>query len=165
MWRNINAWHPGTLSIFQSSSSIFWKTTPRPNWIKKCQRCLLFLTSPNSSFDHRVRWFISKLWLSKTTFFISRFLQCFQSAEKRNLGMLLRWLINDQNRTFFGMKLPTGFQLIGQTTLRQYTAWLDYFDRQSKMENPAFVTRVTKRAYARVGVSSAFFLTKRIPKH
>ena len=96
---------------------------------------------------------------------ISRFLQCFQSAEKRNLGMLLRWLINDQNRTFFGMKLPTGFQLIGQTTLRQYTAWLDYFDRQSKMENPAFVTRVTKRAYARVGVSSAFFLTKRIPKH
>ena len=85
-----------------------------------------------------------------------RFLQCFQSAEKRNLGMLLRWLINDQNRTFFGMKLPTGFQMIGQTTLRQYTAWLDYFDRQSKMENPAFVTRVTKRAYARVGVSSAY---------
>ena len=52
------------------------------------------------------------------------------------------------------MKLPTGFQLIGQTTLQQYRAWLDYFDRQSKLENTSFVTRTTKRAYARIGVSA-----------
>ena len=70
------------------------------------------------------------------------------------MGKFLRWLINDQNGTFFGMKLPTGFQLIGQTTLQQYRAWLDYFDRQSKLENTSFVTRTTKRAYARIGVSA-----------
>lgn len=79
-----------------------------------------------------------------------------QTPDDRNLGKFLRWLINEQNRTFFGMKLPTGFQLIGQTTLKQYQNWLDYFDRQSKIENRAFVTRTTKRAYARVGVRMIF---------
>ena len=32
----------------------------------------------------------------------------------------MEWLINQKNRMFYGMKLPTGFQLIGQTTLKQY---------------------------------------------
>ena len=84
-------------------------------------------------------------------FFFS-FLQSNTAVEDRSLGKFLRWLINEQNGTFFGMKLPTGFQLIGQTTLQQYRAWLDYFDRQSKLENRSFVTRTTKRAYARIGV-------------
>ena len=84
--------------------------------------------------------------------FFSSFLQSNTAVEDRSLGKFLRWLINEQNGTFFGMKLPTGFQLIGQTTLQQYRAWLDYFDRQSKLENRSFVTRTTKRAYARIGV-------------
>ena len=84
--------------------------------------------------------------------FFSSFLTSNTAVEDRSLGKFLRWLINEQNGTFFGMKLPTGFQLIGQTTLQQYRAWLDYFDRQSKLENRSFVTRTTKRAYARIGV-------------
>ena len=75
------------------------------------------------------------------------------SVDSRNLGNFMSWLINEKNRTFFGMKLPTGFQLIGQTTLQQYRAWLDYFDRQSKIDTQSFVTRTTMRAYARVGVT------------
>ena len=71
----------------------------------------------------------------------------------RSLGKLIRWLIHEKSRTFYGMKLPTGFQLIGQTTLQQYRAWLDHFDRQSRLENINFTNRTTKRAYARVGVS------------
>ena len=64
----------------------------------------------------------------------------------------MEWLINDKNRTFYGMKLPTGFQLIGQTTLKQYQDWLVYFDQQSRLESH-YISRKTMRAYARVGVS------------
>lgn len=88
----------------------------------------------------------------ETRQFFKSFLQSNTAVEDRSLGKFLRWLINEQNGTFFGMKLPTGFQLIGQTTLQQYRAWLDYFDRQSKLENRSFVTRTTKRAYARIGL-------------
>lgn len=65
----------------------------------------------------------------------------------------MQYLINELNITFFGMKLPTGFQLIGQTKLKHYQAWLDYFDRQSKIETDTVAFKTTKRAYARVGVS------------
>ena len=64
----------------------------------------------------------------------------------------MEWLINEKNRTFYGMKLPTGFQLIGQTTLKQYQNWLVYFDQQSRLESH-YISRKTMRAYARVGVS------------
>ena len=67
------------------------------------------------------------------------------------MGKLLQWLINEKNRTFYGMKLPTGFQLIGQTTLKQYQDWLVYFDRQHRLESH-YVSRKTMKAYARVGV-------------
>lgn len=86
-------------------------------------------------------------------FFPASFLTCNQRAENRNLGKLMQFLINEQNIPFYGMKLPTGFQLIGQTQLKHYQAWLDYFDRQSKIENDTVAFRTTKRAYARVGVS------------
>jgi hypothetical protein len=69
------------------------------------------------------------------------------------MGKMMQFLINEENRTFFGMKLPTGFQLIGQTTLKGYQAWVEYFDRQSKSGNLAISSRITKRAYARVGVN------------
>ena len=55
------------------------------------------------------------------------------------------------------MKLPTGFQLIGQTTLKQYQDWLIYFDRQHRLESH-YVSRKTMKAYARVGVRF-FFLS------
>lgn len=84
---------------------------------------------------------------------LNRFLSENHRAENRNLGKLMQYLINDKNTTFYGMKLPTGFQLIGQTRLKHYQAWLEYFDRQSKIENDAIAYRTTKKAFARVGVS------------
>ncbi len=69
----------------------------------------------------------------------------------------MKWLINDENEKIFGMKLPTGFQLIGQTTLKEYQAWVDYFDRRSKATGDIRQSRITKRAYARVGVSSRLY--------
>ena len=87
------------------------------------------------------------------TFFLNyRFLGLNTSNINRNLGRLMEWLINEKNRTFYGMKLPTGFQLIGQTTLKQYHDWLVYFDQQSRLESH-YISRKTMRAYARVGVS------------
>ena len=67
------------------------------------------------------------------------------------MGQLLRWLINEQECTFYGLKLPTGFQMIGQTNLRSYEEWLKYFGAHS--QDKVSKKKVTKRAYARIGVS------------
>merc|ERR1719319_2239241 len=48
------------------------------------------------------------------------------------------------------MKLPTGFRLIGQTTLSEYQIWLDYFVKQNSIDRKPL--KLTKRAYARVGL-------------
>ncbi len=61
----------------------------------------------------------------------------------------MEWLINEENRTVYGMKLPTGFQLIGQTRLDDYEKWLQYFSDNREMKPKK---RITKRAYARVGL-------------
>ncbi|KAK8738551.1 hypothetical protein OTU49_003931 [Cherax quadricarinatus] len=47
------------------------------------------------------------------------------------------------------MKLPTGFQLIGQVGLKDYESWVSYFANQEENEcrDP-----ITMRAYARVGL-------------
>lgn len=46
----------------------------------------------------------------------------------------------------YGMKLPTGFQLIGQVGLKDYESWVSYFAHQAESEcrDP-----ITMRAYAR----------------
>lgn len=46
----------------------------------------------------------------------------------------------------YGMKLPTGFQLIGQVGLKDYESWLSYLTSQAKKESK---DPITKRAYAR----------------
>merc|ERR1719319_2176051 len=48
------------------------------------------------------------------------------------------------------MKLPTGFRLIGQTTLSEYQIWLDYFVKQNSIDRKPL--KLTKRAYARIGL-------------
>ncbi len=74
------------------------------------------------------------------------------ALEGKSMGRFMSWLVNDENVKIFGMKLPTGFQLIGQTKLKDYQAWVDYFNRQSKVSGDFRHTRITKRAYSRVGV-------------
>ena len=59
-----------------------------------------------------------------------RYLGEHPSIDDRSLGHFLDWFINTEQRTVFGMKVPTGFQLIGQTKLKDYLAWLDYFAQQ-----------------------------------
>ena len=49
-------------------------------------------------------------------------------------------------RSVYGMKLPTGFQLIGEVGLKDYESWMSYFSDQAKMESR---DPITKRAHAR----------------
>ena len=69
---------------------------------------------------------------------------------QRNFGKFMSWLINEKQQTVYGMKLPTGFQLIGKVGLADYQRWLKYFsEKQQKTQKKC---PITKRAYARVGM-------------
>ncbi|XP_057695357.1 glucuronokinase with putative uridyl pyrophosphorylase isoform X2 [Corythoichthys intestinalis] len=66
-----------------------------------------------------------------------------------SFGRFWEEVINKNLLDVFGMKLPTGFQLIGQVTLSDYTKWLNCFSakQQDKSSKP-----ITCRSYARVGL-------------
>ncbi|RXG60477.1 putative glucuronokinase 2 [Armadillidium vulgare] len=79
--------------------------------------------------------------------------------QRPNFGSFMQWLINEEKVTVYGMKLPTGFQLIGDVGLKDYESWVKYFTKQAhsfEIKGP-----ITKRAYARVGLignpSDGFF--------
>ena len=57
-------------------------------------------------------------------------------------------------RTVYGMKIPTGFGLIGKTTLEEYEEFLARRRNTGMAANSAAVAngKITRRAYARVGV-------------
>ncbi|XP_076061938.1 uncharacterized protein LOC143037500 isoform X2 [Oratosquilla oratoria] len=80
---------------------------------------------------------------------IPEYLSQHQSQGERNFGTFLRWLINDQKIPIYGMKLPTGFQLIGQVGLSDYESWVNFFTDQVKKETNE---PITQKAYARVGL-------------
>eukprot|EP00095_Tigriopus_kingsejongensis_P007749 snap_masked-scaffold815_size93432-processed-gene-0.11 protein:Tk07749 transcript:snap_masked-scaffold815_size93432-processed-gene-0.11-mRNA-1 annotation:"glucuronokinase 1-like" len=90
---------------------------------------------------------------------IDEYLSLFPDVENRSFGNLLSWLVNAKEHLIYGMKLPTGFQLIGQTTLADYESWIQYFTEQNKED--ARSRRIAKRAYARIGLmgnpSDGFF--------
>ncbi|XP_063293094.1 uncharacterized protein LOC134578052 isoform X2 [Pelobates fuscus] len=77
------------------------------------------------------------------------FLNEFPNIEQRVLGRYMEWLINVVEVPVYGMKLPTGFQLIGQVGLADYTKWLTHY---STMKNEPKVKSITCRAYARIGI-------------
>ncbi len=74
------------------------------------------------------------------------------------MGCFLRWLLESEGSALFGMKLPTGFQLIGQTTLKEYEHWLEVFEREreeeKEREDGGERGKIVRRAYARIGVGS-----------
>ncbi|KAG7479701.1 glucuronokinase 1-like [Solea senegalensis] len=80
---------------------------------------------------------------------LSDFLRLQPQATDRSLGRFWEWLINEKQLDVFGMKLPTGFQLIGQVGLSDYTKWLTHYSskRQDNAAKP-----ITCRSYARVGL-------------
>uniref|UniRef100_A0A3B3Q8U4 Glucuronokinase with putative uridyl pyrophosphorylase n=1 Tax=Paramormyrops kingsleyae TaxID=1676925 RepID=A0A3B3Q8U4_9TELE len=77
---------------------------------------------------------------------LSQFLALQSSAWDRALGRFWEWLINDEKVPVFGMKLPTGFQLIGQVGLSDYIQWLS---RYAAKQEGTSGKPITCRTYAR----------------
>ncbi|KAJ8280791.1 hypothetical protein GJAV_G00059010 [Gymnothorax javanicus] len=81
--------------------------------------------------------------------YLSAFLSRHPNAQGRSLGMFWEWIINEEKLPVFGMKLPTGFQLIGQVTLSDYNKWLACYS--AKQQEPPSKP-IISRSYARVGL-------------
>nr|XP_057936784.1 glucuronokinase with putative uridyl pyrophosphorylase isoform X2 [Doryrhamphus excisus] len=81
--------------------------------------------------------------------YLSDFLSLRTKATDRSFGKFWERLINENLLEVFGMKLPTGFHLIGQVGLSDYTKWLTRFAtrQDDKSDSP-----ITYRSYARVGL-------------
>ncbi|KAM4566307.1 glucuronokinase with putative uridyl pyrophosphorylase isoform 4-T4 [Odontesthes bonariensis] len=84
-----------------------------------------------------------------TLSYMSDFLNRQPEVSDRTFGQFWEWLINEKQLDVFGMKLPTGFQLIGQVGLSDYTKWLTHYSTK-KQDNSA--KPITCRSYARVGL-------------
>uniref|UniRef100_A0A1A8C3B8 Zgc:172049 n=1 Tax=Nothobranchius kadleci TaxID=1051664 RepID=A0A1A8C3B8_NOTKA len=80
---------------------------------------------------------------------MSDFLSLQPKTTSRTFGHFWEWCINEKHLDVFGMKLPTGFQLIGQVGLSDYTKWLAHYSSK-KHGNSA--KPITCRSYARVGL-------------
>uniref|UniRef100_G3NN95 Glucuronokinase with putative uridyl pyrophosphorylase n=1 Tax=Gasterosteus aculeatus aculeatus TaxID=481459 RepID=G3NN95_GASAC len=80
---------------------------------------------------------------------LSDFLLLQTRAKDRSFGRFWEWLINEKQLDVFGMKLPTGFQLIGQVGLSDYTRWLTHY---STKQQGAPAKPITCRSFARVGL-------------
>ncbi|XP_066462073.1 uncharacterized protein [Eleutherodactylus coqui] len=80
---------------------------------------------------------------------LETFLSNFPKTEDRVLGRYMEWLINSANFPVYGMKLPIGFQLIGQVGLPDYKKWLAHY---STVKSKPQVKAITCRAYARIGI-------------
>ncbi|XP_051934888.1 glucuronokinase with putative uridyl pyrophosphorylase isoform X1 [Hippocampus zosterae] len=70
-------------------------------------------------------------------------------ATDRSFGRFWEHIVNQNLLDVFGMKLPTGFQLIGQVGLSDYTKWLTRF---SNKEQDKSDRSITFRSFARVGL-------------
>ncbi|XP_037123123.1 glucuronokinase with putative uridyl pyrophosphorylase isoform X1 [Syngnathus acus] len=72
-----------------------------------------------------------------------------RKATDRSFGSFWERMINNNLLDVFGMKLPIGFQLIGQVGLLDYTKWLTRFS--TKQQNNS-ARQITCRSFARVGL-------------
>lgn len=90
------------------------------------------------------------LFRSCTVSLVPQYLSQHTQLSQRNFGHFMKWLIGEKKVTVYGMKLPTGFQMIGQVCLDDYESWLTYFTSQAAQECSRQPIRM--RAYARVGL-------------
>ncbi|XP_030834314.1 probable glucuronokinase 2 [Strongylocentrotus purpuratus] len=81
---------------------------------------------------------------------IPTFLQNNPDVKQRTFGEYMQWLINETQHEVYGMKLPTGFQLIGQVGLADYEKWLLFFS--DKQTDQRCMVPYTAKAYARIGL-------------
>ncbi|XP_022111077.1 uncharacterized protein LOC110990394 [Acanthaster planci] len=81
---------------------------------------------------------------------ITAYLDNHPDVVERNFGMYMEWLVNRSGIEVYGMKLPTGFQLIGQVGLDEYKKWLGYFS--DKQLQQGIKEPFTATGHARVGL-------------
>mmetsp|Transcript_30139 Transcript_30139/g.84930 ORF Transcript_30139/g.84930 Transcript_30139/m.84930 type:complete len:639 (-) Transcript_30139:115-2031(-) len=88
---------------------------------------------------------------------VGEFLAAHRSQGQRVFGLFFSWLLT-RGAALYGMKLPTAFKLIGQTSLREYKDAVATTARESAA---GARRRITRRAHARVGLvgnpSDGFF--------
>ncbi|XP_064424777.1 glucuronokinase with putative uridyl pyrophosphorylase [Latimeria chalumnae] len=80
---------------------------------------------------------------------LDEFLKLHENVEDRALGKYLEWVINDVKIPVYGMKLPTGFQLIGQVDLLDYKKWLAHY---SAKHHGSPIRAISCRSHARIGI-------------
>ncbi|XP_038159073.1 glucuronokinase with putative uridyl pyrophosphorylase [Cyprinodon tularosa] len=85
----------------------------------------------------------------ETLAYMPEYLRLQPGAAERTFGLFWEWLINEKQLHVFGMKLPTGFQLIGQVGLSDYTKWLTHY---STKKQDGVAKPISCRSYARVGL-------------
>ncbi|XP_028400045.1 glucuronokinase 1-like isoform X2 [Dendronephthya gigantea] len=83
----------------------------------------------------------------ETLYTVDTFLQENPKSDQRVFGKYMEWLV--MQTPVFGMKLPTGFQLIGQVGLSDYKRWVAYF---AGIKNQAVKNSFVSRVYARIGL-------------
>ena len=79
---------------------------------------------------------------------------------RRSFGRFFSWLV-EHDVELYGMKLPTAFELIGQTSLAEYEACVARLSASLGADGARLSQPITKRAHARVGLlgnpSDGFF--------
>ncbi|KTG45771.1 hypothetical protein cypCar_00037733 [Cyprinus carpio] len=95
---------------------------------------------------HRVVFYCLR---KESLLYISEFLIQHPDVNDRTFGKFWEWLINEEKIPVYGMKLPTGFQLIGQVGLSDYTKWLAHYSSKQQL-SPS--KPITCRSFARVGL-------------
>uniref|UniRef100_A0A3P8S0C5 Glucuronokinase with putative uridyl pyrophosphorylase n=1 Tax=Amphiprion percula TaxID=161767 RepID=A0A3P8S0C5_AMPPE len=112
-------------------------------------RITRFMEKPQDGTTSRLASVVFYCIQRDTLSYMSDFLNLQPQATDRSFGRFWEWLINEKQLDVFGMKLPTGFQLIGQVGLSDYTKWLTHYS--TKQHNNSAIP-ITCRSYARVGL-------------
>ena len=114
-------------------------------------RLLKFFEKPDENqTSSRLASVVFYCFRQETLKTVSAYLPKRQERSDRTFGKYMDWLVNESDIPVYGMKLPTGFQLIGQVTLNEYEQWLRYF--RNKQTHKLRQKAITNRAYARVGL-------------
>ncbi|XP_051717320.1 glucuronokinase with putative uridyl pyrophosphorylase [Ctenopharyngodon idella] len=113
-------------------------------------RVMRFLEKPQEGVSaSRLASVVFYCLRKESLLYISEFLLQHPDVKDRTFGKFWEWLINEEKVPVYGMKLPTGFQLIGQVGLSDYTKWLAHYSSKQQL-SPS--KPITCRSYARVGL-------------
>ncbi|XP_030077510.1 glucuronokinase 1 isoform X3 [Microcaecilia unicolor] len=141
----------GELAIYYEMEEM--ESTSSRGIVEVCSeshRITNFLEKPApGTTDSRLASVVFYCFQRKTLNCLSEFLSLYENTEDRVLGKFMEWLINVAKVPVYGMKLPTGFQLIGQVGLSDYTKWLTFY---SAKKTGNTVKAITCRSYARIGI-------------